>query len=143
VHIFLPSYPPLLLPRSTPVDGCLPRFELIRSYGVNASLGLFIGMTFSDWPECVVLPTRAYTTTSKSSVISSEVEANPKNWVIFPYIHRPVTIGNAAIKQLVGHITFTSATYRLMKLSELEPDCEDYGQVPTHIRYLFMHPLLG
>jgi len=49
------------------------------------------------------------------------------------YDDKPVTIGNAAIKQLVGHITFTSATYRLMKISELEPDCEDYGQA---VKYL-------
>eukprot|EP00127_Corallochytrium_limacisporum_P007415 Clim_evm18s251 gene=Clim_evmTU18s251 len=36
-------------------------------------------------------------------------------------------IGNKKIKELVGHIDFYSATYRLFKLP-LEPACEDYGQ---------------
>lgn len=42
--------------------------------------------------------------------------------------HRPLTIENKSIESLVGHIQFHSATYRLFKLKELEPDCEDYGQ---------------
>ena len=29
----------------------------------------------------------------------------------------------------LSHIQFYSATYRLWKLPNLEPDCEDYGQV--------------
>lgn len=41
---------------------------------------------------------------------------------------RPLAIGNAKIKALLGHINFFSATYRLFKLPELESHCEDYGQ---------------
>ena len=41
----------------------------------------------------------------------------------------PLSLGNARIEQLIGHIQFFSATYRLWKLLPgLEPDCEDYGQ---------------
>ncbi len=38
-------------------------------------------------------------------------------------------IGNKEIEKVIGHIEFYSATYRLWKIDELEPDCEDYGQV--------------
>ncbi len=41
---------------------------------------------------------------------------------------RPLAINNNAIKQKLGNIKFFSATYRLFKLPELEPACEDYGQ---------------
>ncbi|MDF1643639.1 MAG: methyltransferase domain-containing protein [Pseudomonadales bacterium] len=41
---------------------------------------------------------------------------------------RPLGIDNAAIEKKVGHISFFSATYRLFKLDQLEPACEDYGQ---------------
>ena len=40
----------------------------------------------------------------------------------------PITINNEEIEQKIGHISFYSATYRLFKLKDLEPDCEDYGQ---------------
>lgn len=41
---------------------------------------------------------------------------------------RPLSIDNTEIEQLIGHINFYSATYRLFKLEGLEPACEDYGQ---------------
>lgn len=40
----------------------------------------------------------------------------------------PITIDNTALQDLVGEITFYSATYRLFRLDDLEPACEDYGQ---------------
>ncbi|UTA46661.1 methyltransferase domain-containing protein [Simiduia sp. 21SJ11W-1] len=40
----------------------------------------------------------------------------------------PITIENPALKNKCGNIRFFSATYRLFKLPELEPFCEDYGQ---------------
>ncbi|KAH3761587.1 methyltransferase type 11 [Pelomyxa schiedti] len=39
-----------------------------------------------------------------------------------------ITIRNPRIEELVGHIKFYSATYRLWKLDNLENQCEDYGQ---------------
>jgi ubiquinone/menaquinone biosynthesis C-methylase UbiE len=39
-----------------------------------------------------------------------------------------ITIENAAVQAKIGHINFYSATYRLFKLENLEPFCEDYGQ---------------
>jgi len=44
---------------------------------------------------------------------------------------RPLTIENTEIEQLVGHIRFYSATYRLFKL-DLEPACEEYGQAVVY-----------
>ena len=41
---------------------------------------------------------------------------------------RPLGIESAEIEALIGHINFYSATYRLFKIPELEPACEDYGQ---------------
>lgn len=41
---------------------------------------------------------------------------------------RPLGIDNSDIEAMVGHIGFYSATYRLFKMAELEPACEDYGQ---------------
>ncbi len=41
---------------------------------------------------------------------------------------RPLVIDNPKIEQLIGHIDFYSATYRLFKLEGLENTCEDYGQ---------------
>jgi len=41
----------------------------------------------------------------------------------------PITIDNARLQARVGgRVDFYSATYRLFKIDELEPDCEDYGQ---------------
>jgi len=39
-----------------------------------------------------------------------------------------ITISNKNIEELCGHIKFFSATYRLFKIDDLEPACEDYGQ---------------
>eukprot|EP00002_Diphylleia_rotans_P009551 TRINITY_DN19949_c0_g1_i1.p1 TRINITY_DN19949_c0_g1~~TRINITY_DN19949_c0_g1_i1.p1 ORF type:complete len:357 (+),score=82.42 TRINITY_DN19949_c0_g1_i1:57-1127(+) len=44
----------------------------------------------------------------------------------------PISISNPKIEELIGHIRFYSATYRLFKLPSLEFDCEDYGQA---VRY--------
>lgn len=41
---------------------------------------------------------------------------------------RPLGIDNNDIEAKIGHIGFYSATYRLFKIAELEPACEDYGQ---------------
>lgn len=41
---------------------------------------------------------------------------------------RPIAIADPAIARAVGPARFFSATYRLFKLDELEPACEDYGQ---------------
>lgn len=45
---------------------------------------------------------------------------------------RPIRIEDPAIARKLGAIRFFSATYRLFKLADLEPDCEDYGQA---VRY--------
>lgn len=39
-----------------------------------------------------------------------------------------ITIENASVEAKIGHIDFYSATYRLFKIENLEPSCEDYGQ---------------
>jgi ubiquinone/menaquinone biosynthesis C-methylase UbiE len=39
-----------------------------------------------------------------------------------------ITIENESVQEKVGHISFFSATYRLFKIADLEPQCEDYGQ---------------
>ena len=41
---------------------------------------------------------------------------------------RPIAITDPALAARVGNIRFYSATYRLFKLDDLEPECEDYGQ---------------
>jgi len=41
---------------------------------------------------------------------------------------RPIEVGNAAMREKLGQARFFSATYRLFKLDDLEPACEDYGQ---------------
>jgi SAM-dependent methyltransferase len=45
---------------------------------------------------------------------------------------RPVIVEDPALRQKVGDIRFFSATYRLFKVPELEPDREDYGQSVTY-----------
>lgn len=45
---------------------------------------------------------------------------------------RPLGIDNSEIEALIGHINFYSATYRLFKLDNLEPACEDYGQAVVY-----------
>ena len=37
------------------------------------------------------------------------------------------------IEELVGNIRFVSITFRLFKLDDMEPDCEDYGQVAKYL----------
>lgn len=44
----------------------------------------------------------------------------------------PISVSNKALELRVAHIAFASATYRLFKLPELEPDCEDYGQAVVY-----------
>lgn len=46
---------------------------------------------------------------------------------------RPLAINNAEVAAKLAGIAFFSATHRLFKLEELEPQCEDYGQA---VRYL-------
>jgi len=41
---------------------------------------------------------------------------------------RPITIDNNAIAERLSPARFHSATYRLFKLAQLEPACEEYGQ---------------
>lgn len=41
---------------------------------------------------------------------------------------RVLTVENKEIERRVAQINFFSATYRLFKLDEMEPACEDYGQ---------------
>lgn len=53
---------------------------------------------------------------------------------------RPLGIDNSAIEQKLGHIQFFSATYRLFKLPELEPHCEDYGQAVIYKGSITHHP---
>ena len=40
----------------------------------------------------------------------------------------PIEVTDPALKAKCGNVRFYSATYRLFKLPELEPDCEEYGQ---------------
>ena len=41
---------------------------------------------------------------------------------------RPIEIDNPEMREKLGNARFFSATYRLFKLDDLEPACEDYGQ---------------
>jgi len=45
---------------------------------------------------------------------------------------RPIAVENEAMRQKLGQARFFSATYRLFKLDELEPACEDYGQAVVY-----------
>lgn len=42
----------------------------------------------------------------------------------------PITVPE--FKEILGEAKFYSITYRLFKLSNLEPQCEDYGQIATY-----------
>ncbi len=53
---------------------------------------------------------------------------------------RPLTIDNPEIEKKLGHINFTSATYRLFKIDELETNCEDYGQAVVYRGTMDNHP---
>jgi hypothetical protein len=45
----------------------------------------------------------------------------------------PITVANERLEEVIGgRVKFYSATYRLMKLPTLEPDCEDYGQAVVY-----------
>ena len=46
--------------------------------------------------------------------------------------NRPITIENQEVIERVGDLSFFSVTYRLIKIDNLESDCEDYGQA---VRY--------
>lgn len=45
---------------------------------------------------------------------------------------RPIEIENPAMRERLGPARFFSATYRLFKLDDLEPACEDYGQAVVY-----------
>ena len=45
---------------------------------------------------------------------------------------RPLAIGDSETKAKLEGIRFFSATYRLFKLDDLEPRCEDYGQAVVY-----------
>jgi len=45
---------------------------------------------------------------------------------------RPLAIENTKLQEMLGDRRFFSATYRLFKLEELEPACEDYGQAVVY-----------
>ncbi len=45
---------------------------------------------------------------------------------------RPISVENEAMRAKLGQAKFFSATYRLFKLDELEPACEDYGQAVVY-----------
>lgn len=46
---------------------------------------------------------------------------------------RPLGIGDPRIAAMLDGIDFFSATYRLFKLDDLEPECEDYGQAVVYL----------
>lgn len=51
----------------------------------------------------------------------------------------PIAINDPVIDKKVGHVRFYSATYRLFKLPELEPACEDYGQAVVYKGSIAQH----
>lgn len=53
---------------------------------------------------------------------------------------RPVQIENPELAEKTGPIKFYSATYRLFKLADLEPACEDYGQAVIYKGTIEHHP---
>ncbi len=53
---------------------------------------------------------------------------------------RPITMDNDEIAQKVAPARFFSATYRLFKIPELEPACEDYGQGVVYRGTIPNHP---
>eukprot|EP00043_Microstomoeca_roanoka_P020861 m.254293 g.254293 ORF g.254293 m.254293 type:complete len:361 (-) comp17902_c0_seq1:277-1359(-) len=44
-----------------------------------------------------------------------------------------IEVKEKEVRDLVGNATFYSITYRLFKLNDLEPYCEDYGQVAIYL----------
>lgn len=53
---------------------------------------------------------------------------------------RPLAIENAKLQDKLGDRRFFSATYRLFKLADLEPACEDYGQAVRYKGTVEHHP---
>ncbi|MDT8363406.1 MAG: methyltransferase domain-containing protein [Nitrosomonas sp.] len=53
---------------------------------------------------------------------------------------RPVTIDNTRLAERIGNIRFYSATYRLFRLDDLEPSCEDHGQSVVYRGTIPHHP---
>lgn len=53
---------------------------------------------------------------------------------------RPLEITDAKLAEHIGNIRFFSATYRLIKLDELETVCEDYGQAVIYKGSIQDHP---
>lgn len=54
----------------------------------------------------------------------------------------PITIQNDEIIGKVGAARFDSVTLRLLKLPELEPQCEDFGQIATYKGTIYNHESL-
>jgi len=53
---------------------------------------------------------------------------------------RQIEVDNAELGTRTGNIRFYSATYRLFKLDNLEPACEDYGQAVVYRGTIPHHP---
>lgn len=53
---------------------------------------------------------------------------------------RPIEIDNPEMRAKLGNARFFSATYRLFKLDDLEPACEDYGQAVIYRGGVFEQP---
>jgi len=53
---------------------------------------------------------------------------------------RPLAIENARLQEMLGDRRFFSATYRLFKIDQLEPACEDYGQAVRYKGTISHHP---
>ena len=53
---------------------------------------------------------------------------------------RAIVVDNAELAAKTGNIRFYSATYRLFKLDNLEPACEDYGQAVVYRGTIPHHP---
>jgi SAM-dependent methyltransferase len=51
-----------------------------------------------------------------------------------------IVLRNAELAGRTGNIRFFSATYRLFKLDNLEPACEDYGQAVVYLGTIPYHP---
>lgn len=55
-------------------------------------------------------------------------------------VDRPISINSSQLQAKTGNIRFYSATYRLFKLPELEPACEDHGQSVVYRGTIPHHP---
>lgn len=53
---------------------------------------------------------------------------------------RRITLSNRELASRTGNIRFYSATYRLFKLDNLEPACEDHGQAVVYCGTIPHHP---